>query len=343
MRWLAEFVARRGGGLVMLGGRSVYAAGQYQNSALASICPFVVEATNEPQIPGAFMLSPTTIGLTHPIMQLQADPQLNREAWFDMPSLDGCNRVGVAKPGATLLAERSEGDESIPLIAMQNVGKGAVLALAADTTWRWEMKRPAEGPDSYRRFWGNAVRVLAPDPRLNPDRPQVVRYMSSNPVGKTITMATRLVNKTFRPITGADVRVKVTAPSGAALNIYPQDGRGHPGVYEYEIHLDEAGEWTVETTHKDVTTSEHFVAGESREELEDPRARPKAMAAFAKAAGGEAFTPRQVRALIEKLRLSARRVVVTRSTAVWNSPWVMLVMIVIVCLDCLVRKRRGMV
>ena len=30
MQWLAEFVSRRGGALITLGGRSVYAAGQYQ-------------------------------------------------------------------------------------------------------------------------------------------------------------------------------------------------------------------------------------------------------------------------------------------------------------------------
>ena len=39
MQWLADFVSRRGGGLVTLGGRNVYAAGQYQDSALARLAP----------------------------------------------------------------------------------------------------------------------------------------------------------------------------------------------------------------------------------------------------------------------------------------------------------------
>src|SRR5690606_36201365 len=57
MQWLAEFVSRRGGGLVTLGGRSVYAAGQYQDSALARISPFVIEATDSPQVPKAFKIT----------------------------------------------------------------------------------------------------------------------------------------------------------------------------------------------------------------------------------------------------------------------------------------------
>ncbi len=343
MQWLAEFVSRRGGGLVTTGGRSVYAAGQYQDSALARISPFVIEATNAPQVPKSFKITPTVAGLSHPLMQLEGDPVANREAWFDLPSLDGNNRVGNAKPGASLLAVRDTEEGPLPLIAVQNVGRGQVLGLAIDTTWRWQMMRDADGEDYFRRFWGNAMRVLAPDPRLEPDRPQITRQQTSVAVGRTLKLSTRLVDSIFQPVRGADVRVKVTSPSGRVTHYLPRDGRDTPGLYNYEIPLDEAGPWVVAVTNKDKTVTETITAGNGLEELDDPRANLPAMTAFATATGGQAFNAADADAFLKSIDLTPRIVAETATVAVWNLPLTMILLIILVCLDCWLRKRRGMV
>ncbi len=350
MQRLVEFVGRRGGGLVTLGGYAAYAAGQYQDSALAGILPFVVEPTDKPQVPKPFKAVPTAIGLSHPLMQLAFEPEANRDAWFELPTLDGCNRVERLKPGASLLAVREMpapdgpgGTGILPVIGIQNVGKGKVLSLAMDTTWRWEMKRPLEGEDYYRRFWGNVVRHLAPDPRIGPNGPQVLAYQSQTPVGQTITLATRLVDPVYQPIREANLAVKVTRPSGRASHIYPRDGRNAPGLYEYAIALDEPGRWKVEVTHNDKTATEEFVAGESDDELDDPRARPQAMAELAKATGGRAFTPDEAATGLADLPIAPRRITQTATIALWNLPVTMVLLIALVALDCFIRKRRGMV
>jgi len=389
MQWLVEFVKRRGGGLITLGGRSVYAAGQYQDSDLADVLPFTVERTSEPQIKGRFRLSPTPLGLSHPLMQLERDFGGNRNAWFELPQLEGCNRVGEVKRGASLLAVRDLPEGPMPVMAYQNVGKGRVLGLAVDTTWRWEMQRPrgsdAEGvpeaPDYFRVFWGNAVRFLAPDPRIEPERPQIARQESHAEVGQTITLTTRLVDRVFKPIRKADLTVRVTSPSGKALRIYPSDSRSRPGVYEYSITLDEAGLWEVTATHNENevleaiaeaekalkkaeskgdsvaaaqakralvaararTARETIRAGESLSELEDPRAKPSAMAAFAQATGGQSFQPSQVEELIDSLKLDSHSITQRLTISLWNLPVAMILLIMIVAADCYIRKRRGMV
>ena len=343
MQWLAEFVNRRGGGLVMLGGRSVYAAGQYQDSTLARLAPFTVEATNEPQVMKTFKITPTVAGLSHPLMGLEPDATANREAWFDLPTLEGNNRVGKVKPGASLLAVRDLPEGPMPVIALQNVGKGQVLGLSVDTTWRWEMMRPAEGEDYFRKFWGNALRVLAPDPRVEPDRPQILRGQSFATVGRTISLSTRLVDSVYQPVRGADVRVKVTSPSGKVTHYLPHDGRDTPGLYEYEVALDEPGDWQVAVTNKDKTVTDKITAGTGLEELDDPRANLPAMTEFAKATGGQAFAASDADGLLKSLDLTPRRVSETVTVAVWNLPLTMALMILLVCLDCWLRKRRGLV
>ncbi|HEV7405942.1 MAG TPA: glutamine amidotransferase [Chthoniobacteraceae bacterium] len=343
MQWLAEFVSRRGGGLVMLGGRSVYAAGQYQDSTLARLAPFTIEATNEPQVMKTFKITPTVSGLSHPLMALAPDAAANREAWFDLPSLDGNNRVGKVKPGASLLAVRDLAEGPMPIIALQNVGKGQVLGLAIDTTWRWEMMRPAEGEDYFRKFWGNALRLLAPDPRVEPDRPQILRQQSSAAVGRTISLSTRLVDSVYQPVRNAEVRVKVTSPSGRVTHFLPCDGRDSPGLYQYDIALDEPGDWQVAVTNKDKTVTDKITAGTGLEELDDPRANLPAMTEFAKATGGTAFVAGDAEGLLPALDLTPRRVTETATIAVWNLPLTMIAMIVLVCLDTWLRKRRGLV
>lgn len=343
MQWLAEFVSRRGGGLVTLGGRNVYAAGQYQDSPLARLAPFQIEATNDPQVAKTFKITPTTAGLSHPLMRLEPDPVANREAWFDLPTLDGNNRVGNVKAGASLLAVRELPDGPMPIIALQNVGKGQVLGLSADTTWRWEMMRPAEGEDYFRKFWGNAVRVLAPDPRIQPDRPQILREQSSVAVGRTVKLSTRLLDSVYQPVRNADLLVKVTSPSGKSIQYRPRDGRDTPGLYEYEIALDEAGPWQVAVTHKDKTTTETITAGNGLEELDEPRANLPAMAEFAEATGGKAFPAANAADLLKSIDLTPRHLTETIVIALWNLPLTMTLLILLVCLDCWLRKRRGMV
>jgi hypothetical protein len=203
--------------------------------------------------------------------------------------------------------------------------------------------RPAEGEDYFRKFWGNVVRAIAPDPRLQPDRPQVARLDSTAEVGKTIRLSTRLLDAVYRPVRNADVRVKITSPGGKVTQYLPRDGRDTPGLYEYEVSLDEAGAWKVDVTHKDKTATETILAGNGLEELDEPRANPGAMAEFAAVTGGKAFGAEEAAALAQAIDLTptrkAEKVVVT----FWNLPLTMAALIGLVCLDCWLRKRRGMV
>jgi uncharacterized membrane protein len=389
LRWLVDFVQRRGGGLITTGGRSVYGAGQYEGSPLAGILPFDVRRERKPQIEKHFNVVPTALGLSHPIMRLERDADGNRNAWLDLPEIEGCNRVGSVRPGASMLAYNATPDGDMPAIAYHQTGKGKVLATTIDTTWRWEMMRPRgsdvdnepEGVDYFRRFWGNAVRHVAPDPRLEPELPQIARRQSQVAVGDTVNLQTRLVDRVFKPIRSADLTVRVRAPSGAEHRIFPADSRSEPGLYHYAVTVDEPGIWVVSATHREDTVlavidkakkdmvkaekdeddaalsaAKHTLAaeeakiarqelkvGENQKEMEDPRARPYAMEVFAGAVGGKAYRPDQIDDLVNQLQLAKHSFSQSYAIAIWNLPAIMIALIIIVCLDCYIRKRRGLV
>ena len=390
LKWMVDFVQRRGGGLVVMGGRNVYGAGGYEKSRLAGILPFKIEGMRKPQIDKTFAMIPTDLGYSHPVMRLEREYEANKNAWLELPKIEGCNRVGPVKPGASLLAmNNTPEDGMVPAIAYNLTGKGKVLALTVDTTWRWELLRPRgsevtgepEGTDYFRRFWGNAVRFLAPNPRLEPELPQIARRRSNVAVGETVRLSTRLVDRLYKPIRDADLTVRVINPAGTEYRIYPSDGRSAPGLYEYEVMVDTPGIWKVTSTHHEeevlaaIAVAEKAVAkakadedelamsvassqlesartkiateeikvGDSLEELADPRSRPSAMEAFAAATGGRTFTPGELADLVSTMRLASHELSQSYAIAMWNLPAVMALLILIICIDCFVRKRRGLV
>ena len=343
LRWLTEFVARRGGGLVTLGGRSAYGAGGYADSVLGEVLPFDTATTGDGQWPGDYRAEPTPVGLAHPLMQLAAEAAATRDAWFELPTLDGCNRVGAARPGASVLAVRpGEGGVAMPLIAIQDVGKGKVLSLAADTTWRWEMLRGADAPDHFRRFWGNAVRHLAPDPRLEPNRPQIMVDSAQPAVGEVLHLSTRLVDPLYQPVAGADLRVDVTSPTGHVRTLYPRDDRQRRGVYTYQVALDVPGDWLIKVTHKEQVTEQVVRAGENDDELDDPRARADLVAELAAAAGGRVCRAADAGTIADAIAAVPRTVEQAAVVPLWNLPATLVLFVAIVCVDCLIRKRRGL-
>ena len=187
------------------------------------------------------------------------------------------------------------------------------------------------------------MRAIAPDPRLMPKRPQISRSRSRPPLGERLTLSTRLVDDTYRPIQGADLLVQVTSPSGRLTVIHPSDGRQAPGLYEYDVLLDEPGAWQVAATWNGQTATERLVAGDDQQELDDPRARPEAMRTFTAATGGKTFAPGDTAALTAALAMPPTLERRSAAIALWNLPLTLALLLAVVCVDCWVRKRQGMV
>src|SRR5690606_29287358 len=128
-RMIADFVAERGGGLVMLGGRRSFAEGGYGGTALGEVLPVELDAaragaTDEYFVP--LRASPTPAGLGHAVTQLAADPTASADVWRTLPALSSVNAVRRVKPGATLLLsgeDTSSGTRHV-MLATQRYGRG---------------------------------------------------------------------------------------------------------------------------------------------------------------------------------------------------------------------------
>src|ERR1700726_441734 len=156
---IQQFVDRRGGGLLFLGGRASLGDGGWAASSLADLLPVTL-----PNKKGTFHRDPATASLTSAgadniITRLVEDPAANVERWKKLPYLMDYQEPGTPKPGAVVLAEMSAAGRKMPLLITENYGRGRTAVLATGGTWRWQMSQPLED-QTHEEFWQQLLRWL---------------------------------------------------------------------------------------------------------------------------------------------------------------------------------------
>ncbi|HUT56559.1 MAG TPA: hypothetical protein VNA25_01655 [Phycisphaerae bacterium] len=152
----------------------------------------------------------TAYGIDHPVTRLAGTPEQSVEIWDALPGIYWSHPVFRAKPGARVLAVSSNPmrrtiarNHALPLIVAQPYGKGSVLYLGFDETWRWVLVRDGY---FYRRFWGNVVRYLA---TLQARRVTITTGGSRFTVGEPITIEVEAYGRDYQPLEKDKLEVDV--------------------------------------------------------------------------------------------------------------------------------------
>src|SRR5882672_4718989 len=171
----ADFVSERGGGLLVLGGRSFTQRG-LSGTPLEEALPvelsdrrggLVRTSLGAGNLPAHNKLTLTPEGEGHPIMRMGGSLEETRKSWSALPALAASATLGGPRPGATVLALTSApGGGVFPIVAVQRYGQGRSMIFAGEASWRWKML-VASSNRSYEFFWRQAARWLTstePDP-----------------------------------------------------------------------------------------------------------------------------------------------------------------------------------
>ena len=158
-----DFVDRRGGGLLFLGGRATLSGRRL--SELAAGGPRADEtARGQGHVPPRFHRAGADAeGARSIICRLDDDPARNLEKWKKMPQMANYQEVGEEKPGATvLLRSTPQGKRSFPLLVTENFGRGRTVLLATEGTWRWKMWTD-HADKTHATFWQQIFRHMVTD------------------------------------------------------------------------------------------------------------------------------------------------------------------------------------
>ena len=154
---------RNGGGIVMLGGYHSLGPGGFTGTPLGEIMPVQLGSRDIGQLNDPFLPALTPEGARHPVFTNIAGffpTKAGPPKTGGLPTLNGCTRVLMQKPGATVLATAPA--DGMPVLAAQRVGKGWSMVFTGDTTRNWQQGPKAMNQKSpFLQFWGQIVRFLA--------------------------------------------------------------------------------------------------------------------------------------------------------------------------------------
>lgn len=348
--WLVELAKRvqEGAGLAMLGGIHNFSAGGYGASALREVLP-VKQADIAPADPESpeyhflrpIQMLPTRDGDSHYLMRLDAAG--NEKAWRALPALGGANRLEPKSAIVDVLAESAEGD---PLMLAADTGRGRVVALGVDETWKWHLH--GFGAE-HQRFWQQLILWLA---RKEYDSEQAVwarvEPRQFPPLAKVpVEFGAR--DEQGTPITDAEYKVDVIRPDGTAGSLVVQrmDDHGYadftdtmaPGDYWVRASAARAGQPI------GMAPMTRFLVNARDIEMDNPAADPELMSEIAAVTGGLAVPPERFAELLQTLIEEGVTTELQRyrRTNLWDGWPLLSLFFLIMSLEWLLRKLRGLV
>jgi uncharacterized membrane protein len=341
---IQQFVDRRGGGLLMLGGRASLGDGGWASSSLADLLPVVL-----PTKKGTFHRDPATVSLTAVgadsiITRLAEDPAGNVDRWKKLPYLMDYQEAGTPKPGAVVLAEMSVGGRKMPLLITQNYGRGRTAVLATGGTWRWQMSQPLDDK-THEQFWQQLLRWLVTDTpgKVVASVPSQMLFDDGH-----VRFSADVRDKNYLPAADAHVEAHVLGPGGSAAQIEMTPDPNTPGTFHADWNADQAGSFLTEVVAtrgteelgRDVMTfarmdgvAENFHTEQNRELLEK----------LSEQTGGRYWTPQDLSKLPGEISYSEAGITVRDTKELWNMPVIFLLILMLRFSEWLLRRKWGVV
>ncbi|MBV8728943.1 MAG: hypothetical protein JO336_03950, partial [Acidobacteriia bacterium] len=354
-----DFVDRRGGGLLLLGGQFALADGGWNASKLTDLLP-----TNLPTETGTFHReADPRNGITHAtselapagedniITRLVDDPAANAAKWKKLPYLMDYEDPGAPKAGASVLANMitPEGRKQ-PLLVTQNYGRGRTAIMATGGSWRWQMSSPL-GDTAHDLFWQQLLRWVISDTPTHVTASVPSQTLLDN---GALTFTADVRDPQYNPAPDAKVEAHILGPSGisASLELTPSpDAPGRfqgtwsapkPGAYLTEITAQraDAATRTYKELGRDVLTferldgvAENFHTEQNRQLLER----------LASQTGGQYWKPSELGRLSASIPYSEAGVTVRETKDLWDLPLVFLVLLLLRCSEWWLRRKWGVV
>jgi uncharacterized membrane protein len=344
----SDFVAERGGGLLVLGGRSFQQRGLL-GTPLEDALPVelndrrgAARTSSSEEAPAAqnrLVLTPE--GENHPVMRIGASVEASRKLWAALPALASSAEIGGPRPGATVLAVAANPSGVVlPIVAVQRYGRGRSMVFAGEASWRWRMLEPSTDR-SYEFFWRQALRWLSSDA---PD-PVTLSVPSEIEPGDPMAVEVEVRDQAFAPVADATVAATITAPGG---EVRPLPLRtGGKGRFSAAATLESSGLYRVHADARRGTTAlgtadRWFYVGGSDREFADPRLNEGLLRRLARESGGQYVRASDAGRVVSDLRATAPHELEPERRDLWHEPWAFALVIALLSGEWILRRRWGL-
>ena len=359
LRAIEAFVARRGGGLLAVGGRYAFGGGGYAGTPVADALPVAIapraagaSAEPNPQLTApAFKAQLTARGASHPVTRLSEDRQQSQKTWNELPAVSVPEAPAGVKPGATVLLEARRAAPEVrgasgpvTLLAQQRYGRGQALAFTASDTWRWRMRSDSKS-NAHENFWRQMLRYLV---QGAPRQFEVAAEQDVYAPGDAVRIVADLRDKKFNPAADARAVARVVKPSGASVEVPLRfTARDEANVYVGEFRVEELGRHRIELTASGASiggaaAQSEFLVAELNREFYDASLDEELLKRIAAETGGKYYTLEEAGALVDDLtyRQTDNSRPVTKD--LWDMPVNFLLLVGLLVGEWFLRKRHGL-
>jgi hypothetical protein len=347
----ADFVAERGGGLLVLGGRS-FAQRGLSGTPLEEVLPvelndrrggLVRTARDADAVSTHNKLTLTSEGEIHPIMRIGGSTDETRKLWSALPSLAASAPLGGPRPGATILAvTTAPGGGVYPVVAVQRYGQGRSMVFAGEASWRWKMM-VASTDRTHEFFWRQTARWLssaAPDPVSVslPDAPEP---------GDGVSVDVDARDAVFAPVTDATVEATLTAPGGEGRPLKLRHADPAGGRYTAALAPDQPGLYKIhaEARHGTAlvgTADRWMYVGGSDREFADPRLNEGFLRRIARNSGGRYVRANDAARIPGWLEATVPQNAAPERRDLWHEPWAFALVVILLSAEWILRRRWGL-
>jgi hypothetical protein len=327
-----EYVGNLGGGLVVIAGPR-FGPRELAQSPIADMLPVLIDPQAELRDQAEFRLKLSPYAAQHQFMQLGNSEAESARAWDNLGPLPWYQPVAAKHPDAQVLAEHptdkcADGRTPQPLIAIRKYGKGEVVYLGFNESWRL---RRQYGEKYYRQFWSQLIYRLGMSHALGADKRFVARLdQPQYRAEDKVTLTVEAYDENYEPLAedglperGLVAELTVPGQSGSAPTMsnltVPMLRRG---VFEARIPVFAVGEYSLRV--KDPVTGkfdeQRFevtpVSAERRRGVRDEKLQTD----LARETGGRAYDLTTVHQLADDLRMEPVEERLTRNLALWSTP-----------------------
>jgi hypothetical protein len=235
----------------------------------------------------------------------------------------------------------------MPLLAGHYYGKGYVLYVGFDDTWRWRFNLQ----NKYSgKFWAQAV-YAAGIPRMVGTRQTQLTTSSPAPtVGTSGTVFLRAYDEKFRPLVADEIegtleKVKVTPEDeGWTRPVKFTRVDGAEGEYRADLAFTEAGQFRLEVDPTGGKTPAALNLPVSYPEDHERAARPMdedGLRRLCETTGGKFYREEDLAKLPDAVRPQVATLTTRREVLLWNQ-WAMLLLVGLLTAEWLLRKFNGL-
>jgi hypothetical protein len=270
------------------------------------------------------------------------------DAWNNLPPIYQPNVNLTAKPESQVISKVKINNIPMnrPLILTSILGSKKSIAVLAKNIWRWKLETAPKNLDLFDRFIISSVKWL--NSKEAHKRVSIKTLKKLYSLGEPIEFNAQVYDQAFNPVSGADVKIRIT--NGKEQQFVNLNSLGN-GLYEGTFQTNKAGNYSFSgeallNNNKLGSDKGKFNVGEVDIEMLNPGMDYNFLSLLSNQTNGKFFYNSNYNQLFPILKSlnkkSSKYKIEVSDINLWSNEWLLIIAIFLFGLEWFLRKRSGM-